>query len=51
MYHSQANNKREATIQLSLGLDWKIIHIPAELIEKNIKKLKTIIRMCCNSRS
>lgn len=51
VYHSQANNKREATIQLSLGLDWKIIHIPAELIEKNIKKLKTIIRMCCNSRS
>lgn len=30
---------REATVQLSLGLDVKIIHVPAELIRKDIRKL------------
>lgn len=43
LFHSKPNNDREATIQFSLGLDWKIIHLPAELIEKNIVKLKTVI--------
>lgn len=35
---------REGIIQLSLGLDWKIIHIPAELIAKDITKLSEIIK-------
>ena len=42
------NNKspeREATVQLSLGLDWKIVHIPAEMIEKDIQKLETILKL------
>lgn len=44
IYHKNIyNGDREATIQLSLGLDWKIIHIPAELISKDIKKLSIII--------
>lgn len=43
LYHKQINNEREAKIQFSLGLDWKIIHVPAELIEKDIQKLKQII--------
>lgn len=46
IYHvDKYKGDREATIQLSLGLDWKIIHIPAELIEKDIKKLGRIITM------
>lgn len=36
---------REAIIQLSLGLDWKIIHIPAELIADDIQKLKEVIKI------
>lgn len=43
-YHKNGiNGDREATIQFSLGLDWKIIHIPAEKIRKNISKTKLII--------
>ncbi len=43
IFHVNKNNNREAEIQLLLGLDWKIIHIPAELIRKNITKLKDAI--------
>ena len=43
IYHSAKNNVREAEIQIMLGMDWKIIHIPAEFIRKDIKKLKNII--------
>lgn len=35
---------REAFIQTSLGFDWAIVHIPAELIEKDIVKLSKIIK-------
>ena len=44
LYH--AKNKtpdREARIQFAIGFDWKIIHIPAELIEKDIRKLQKCI--------
>ena len=34
---------REAQIQLMLGLDWKIVRIPAEFIRINIKKLSAAI--------
>lgn len=34
---------REATIQFSLGLDAKIVHVPAELIRKDIRKLSKVI--------
>lgn len=51
IYHrDRFGGNREATIQLSLGMDWKIIHIPAELIVKDIRKLKKIIELSCNTR-
>lgn len=44
VYHKDIyKGDREAIIQLSLGLDWKIIHIPAELIAEDITKLKNAI--------
>lgn len=40
VYHRNiTKGDREATIQFSLGLDVKIIHISAELIRKDIRKL------------
>ena len=46
IYHKDVyKGDREAIIQLSLGLDWKIIHIPAEKIAKNITKVKNIINV------
>lgn len=44
MFHTKPIANREATIQLSLGLDWDIIHIPAELIRKDISKLGLILQ-------
>lgn len=44
-HNNSANCDREAVIQLSLGFDWKIIHIPAELISNNIKKLNEIMEL------
>lgn len=35
--------EREGEIQLMLGFDWKIIHIPAELISRRITKLSECI--------
>lgn len=44
MYHKNTfKGEREARIQFALGLDVKIIHVPAELIVKDIQKLKKII--------
>lgn len=44
IFHSKQKENREAVIQLSLGLDWKIIHIPADLIAKDISKLNEILQ-------
>ena len=45
IFHAKERNEnREATIQISLGFDWKIIHIPAEKIRKNISKTDIIIK-------
>lgn len=44
VFHSKPKNDREATIQFSLGLDWNIIHIPAELIRNDIEKLLLILQ-------
>lgn len=44
IFHGKQTPNREATIQLSLGLDWQILHIPAELIRKDILKLETILQ-------
>lgn len=44
LYHKNIyKNDREAIIQLSLGMKWEIIHIPAELISQDIQKLKKVI--------
>lgn len=44
LYHrDKFGGNREAEINLMLGLDTRIIHIPAELIEKKIWKLKDCI--------
>lgn len=52
LYHGkEGEGKREATIQISLGFAWKIIHVPAELIERDIQKLKkVIVASTCNTR-
>lgn len=44
VYHRDIyGGDREAVIQFSLGLDWKILHIPAEDISKQIYKLQEVI--------
>lgn len=46
LYHKDVyKGEREAIIQLSLGLDWKIIHVPAEKIAKDISKIENIINV------
>ena len=52
LYHGcEGEGKREATIQISLGFAWKIIHVPAEWIEKDIRTLKKVIEAStCNTR-
>lgn len=41
LYHQDYNKemKREAHMRLILGMDWKIVHVPAELISKHITSL------------
>lgn len=43
VFHSEKNLEREAIIQMTVGLEWKIIHIPAEKIRNNIRKLIKVI--------
>lgn len=44
IYHTKQTG-RDAEIQMALGFDWKIIHIPAELIRKDIQKLQKCIEL------
>lgn len=44
IYHQKQRDNREATIQLSLGMDARIIHLPAELIAKDIHKLARCLK-------
>lgn len=50
LYHQSRDEDREALVQLFFGLDWLIIHVPAEWIRKNIHKLKTIIDKSVKNR-
>ena len=51
LYHSkQKEGDREAIIQMALGLDWEIIHVPAELISKDIQKLRRVIETILQHR-
>ena len=34
---------RDAIIQLALGLQWRIVHISAEVVSKNIKELEKLL--------
>lgn len=44
IYHNgKDNTEREAVIMLTLGIDTRIVHIPAERIAKDIQKLKRCI--------
>lgn len=44
IYHNKNRRpNREAEIQIAFGFEWKIIHIPAELIQEDIVKLKECI--------
>ena len=46
LFHKNDKSKeREAIIQFAIGLEWKIVHIPAELISEDITKLKGIMDM------
>lgn len=46
IFHRMTERKedREYAIQLALGFDWKIIHIPAELAAKRITRLEKAIQ-------
>lgn len=45
LFHENKQNElqREAEIQLIIGFDWKIIHIPSEYINRNVVKAKRYI--------
>lgn len=45
LFHGNKQNElqREAEIQLIIGFDWKIIHIPSEYINRNVVKAKRYI--------
>ena len=45
LYHKDKTKclQRDAAIGYIIGFDWVIVHVPAELIQKDIKKLKSCI--------
>ena len=47
LYHNSKTKKlqRDAAIGYIIGFDWVIVHIPAELIKKDIMKLKSCINV------
>lgn len=47
-FHSNMNGEREMTIQLRLGYAWKIVHVPAELIRRDIQKLNQVLELYGN---
>lgn len=50
LYHSQADPDRDNYIKLCLGLDWEIVHIPAEWISKDIKRLSKVLNAANEKR-
>ena len=44
LYHSNVNPDRDNYIKLCLGLDWEIVHIPAEWIAKDIRRLSKVLK-------
>lgn len=43
-HHGEVDGDREAVIQFSLGLDTRIVHIPAETISKNVHIIKKVMK-------
>lgn len=48
IFHGGPLNEREARINMAIGWNNKIIHVPAERIEKDIQKLGAIINAIIN---
>lgn len=46
IYHtnSQKELEREASINYKIGLDWRFIHIPAESISKDVRKVVRLLK-------
>ena len=44
LYHSDTNPDRDNYIKLCLGLDWEIVHIPAEWVSKDIRRLNRVMK-------
>lgn len=47
IYHAQRKKKdkeRDIKIREALGLEWEVVHIPAELIQENLRRLVPAIR-------
>lgn len=44
LYHSDINPDRDNYIKLCLGLDWEIVHIPAEWVSKDLRRLNKVLK-------
>lgn len=46
IYHAntQKELEREAAINYSIGLDWRFVHIPAESVSKNVRKVVKLLK-------
>lgn len=47
IYHADAQKEleREACINYKLGFDWRFVHIPAEAISKDVRKVVRLLKM------
>lgn len=44
LYHKDADPDRDNYIRLCMGLDWEIVHVPAEWIAKDIRRLSKVLK-------
>jgi len=51
LYHNDINPDRDNYIKLCLGLDWEIVHIPAEWVSKDIRRLNKVMNEVKKKRS
>lgn len=51
LYHQDINPDRDNYIKLCLGLDWEIVHIPAEWVSKDIRRLNKVLKEVDKKRS
>lgn len=43
LYHKDINSDRDNYIKLCIGLDWEIVHVPAEWISKDIRRVRKVL--------